>query len=121
MKIIIEEKTMTGQADYRLKNPPHTGSFVKTEIIEPTGLNVTDAAKALGVTRVALSAFLNERASLSPEMALRIEKAFGVKMDTLMRMQNSYDIAQTRQREGEIDVSPYIKSTRLPDQQPKGV
>ena len=65
------------------------------------------AAQALGVTRAALSTLLNERASLSPEMALRVEKAFGVSMDTLMRMQNSYDIAQTRKREGEIRVARF--------------
>jgi addiction module HigA family antidote len=92
---------------YRLKNPPHPGGFVRTEIIEPMELTVTDAARALGITRTALSAFLNERASLSPEMAIRIEKAFGVSMDTLMRMQNSYDIAQARKREGEIDVTRF--------------
>jgi antitoxin HigA-1 len=68
---------------------------------------VTDAARALGVTRPALSALLNERASLSPEMALRFEKAFGISMDTLMRMQNSFDIAQARRREKDIDVLPY--------------
>ena len=54
-----------------------------------------------------MSAVLNERAHLSPEMALRVEKAFGVSMDTLMRMQNSYDIAQARKREGEINVAPF--------------
>jgi len=61
----------------------------------------------LGVTRATLSTLLNERASLSPEMALRIEKAFGVSMDTLMRMQNSYDIAQTRDRAADIKVAPF--------------
>ena len=76
--------------DIRMKNPAHPGGFVKSEIIEPLGLSVTNAAQVLGVTRAALSAVLNERAHLSPEMALRIEKAFGVSMDTLMRMQNSY-------------------------------
>ena len=91
----------------RLKSPAHPVGFVKSEIVKALGLSVTDAAQALGVTRPALSAFLNERASLSPEMALRIEKAFGVSMDTLMRMQNSYDIAQTRKREGEITVAPF--------------
>jgi addiction module HigA family antidote len=60
------------------------------------------------VTRPALSALLNERAALSPEMALRIEKAFGVSMDTLMRMQNSYDIAQARRRTSEIKVARFI-------------
>ena len=68
---------------------------------------MTAAAQALGVTRAALSTLLNERASLSSEMALRVEKAFGVSMDTLMRMQNSYDIAQTRKREGEIKVARF--------------
>ena len=70
-------------------------------------LTVTAAAQALGVTRATLSTLLNEHSQLSPEMALRIEKAFGVSMDTLMRMQNSYDIAQARKREGEIDVAPF--------------
>src|SRR6266568_2060188 len=91
----------------RMKNPAHPGGFVKSEIIEALGLSVTGAAKALGVTRPALSALLNERANLSSEMALRIEKAFGVSMDTLMRMQNSFDIAQARKREDEIKVAPF--------------
>lgn len=95
---------MRAKTSYRLKQPPHPGSFVKTEIIEPTGLSVTAAAAALRITRTALSAFLNKRSALSPEMALRIEKAFGVSMDTLMRMQNSYDIAETRKRESEVSV-----------------
>ncbi len=96
----------------RMKNPVHPGGFVKTEIIEPLGLTVTAAAQALGVTRPALSGLLNERVSLSPEMALRIEKAFGVLMDTLMRMQNAYDIAQARGRAGEIKVKLFkAKST----------
>ena len=98
---------------YRMKNPPHPGGFVRTEIIEPLELSVTAAAEALGITRAALSAFLNERSSLSPEMALRIEKAFGVSMETLMRMQNSYDIAQARKREGHIKVLPYKPATVL--------
>jgi addiction module HigA family antidote len=91
----------------RMKNPVHPGGFVKGEIIEGFGLSVTGAAEALGVSRPALSALLNERAQLSPEMALRLEKAFGVSMDTLMRMQNSYDIAQARKRADDIDVLPY--------------
>jgi len=91
-----------------MKNPAHPGGFVRSEIVEALDLSVTDAAKALGVTRPALSALLNERAALSPEMALRIEKAFGVSMDTLMRMQNSYDIAQARRRTSEIKVARFI-------------
>ena len=96
----------------RMKNPAHPGGFIKHEIIEPLELTVTAASKALGVTRATLSTLLNERAHLSPEMALRIEKAFGVSMDTLMRMQNSYDIAQTRKRAGEINVIPYQRNSR---------
>ncbi len=91
----------------RMKNPAHPGGFVKSEIIEALGLSVTRAAQVLGVTRPALSALLNERVHLSPEMALRIEKAFGVSMDTLMRMQNSYDIAQTRKRYDDIKIVPF--------------
>ena len=72
-----------------MKNPAHPGGFVRHEIIEALDLSVTAAARVLGVTRATLSAVLNERARLSPEMDLRIEKAFGVSMDTLMRMQNS--------------------------------
>lgn len=87
-----------------MKNPPHPGDFIRTEIIEPAGLSVTAAAAALQVSRPALSNLLNGKADLSGEMALRIEKAFGVKMDTLVRMQASYDIAQMRKRENEIRV-----------------
>lgn len=98
---------MPAIADIRLKNPAHPGGFIKHEIIEPLGLSVTAAADVLGVTRATLSTLLNERANLSPEMALRIEKGFGVSMDTLMQMQSSYDIAQTRKREAEIKVFPF--------------
>lgn len=87
-----------------MKNPPHPGGFIRTEIVESAGLSVTAAALALQVSRPALSSLLNGRADLSGDMALRIEKAFGVKMDTLMRMQATYDIAQTRKREREIRV-----------------
>lgn len=98
---------MSGTSGIRMKNPAHPGGFVKSEIIEALDLTVTEAAQALGVTRPALSALVNERVHLSPEMALRLEKAFGVSMDTLMRMQNSHDIAQARKREGEIRISPF--------------
>jgi addiction module HigA family antidote len=87
-----------------MKNPPHPGDFIRSEIVEPAGMSVTAAAQALRVSRPALSSLLNCKADLSGDMALRIEKAFGVKMDTLMRMQASYDIAQTRKREKKIHV-----------------
>ncbi len=80
---------------------------MKAEVIGSLGLSVTAAADALGVTRAALSALLNERADLSPEMAIRIEKAFGISMETLMRMQNSFDIAEARKKAKEVNVAPY--------------
>lgn len=106
---------MTAGQDIRMKAPAHPGGFVKSEILEARELSVTRAAQALGVTRAALSAFLNERARLSPEMALRIEKVFGVSMETLMRMQNSYDIAQARTREGEITLARFQDSRPTAD------
>ena len=95
----------------RMLNPPHPGAFVRTEVIEPLGLTVGAAAAALGVSRPTLSSFLNGRSDLSSIMALRIEKAFGVKMDTLMRMQVSYDIARAREREGEVEVTRHRSVT----------
>jgi addiction module HigA family antidote len=88
-------------------NPPHPGELIRTEIIEPLGLSVTAAAKVLRVSRPALSSLLNGKADLSGDMALRIEKAFGPKMDTLMRIQSAYDIARTRRRESKIRVRRY--------------
>jgi addiction module HigA family antidote len=91
----------------RLMRPSHPGQFIRMEILEPLGLTVTKTAEVLGVTRPALSALLNARASLSTDMALRIEKAFGVKLDTLLRMQTAFDIAETRDREKDIRVERY--------------
>jgi addiction module HigA family antidote len=88
-------------------NPPHPGDFIRTEIIAPLGLTVTAAAAVLGVSRPTLSSLVNGRADLSGDMALRIEKAFGPRMDTLMRMQSAYDIARTRKREPAIRVRRY--------------
>ena len=90
-----------------MKSPPHLGGFIRREIIEPLELTVTDAASALDVTRQALSNLLNEHTSLSAEMALRIEKAFGPKMEHLMRMQLAYDLAQMRAHQDDVAVEPY--------------
>ncbi|MCY3763152.1 MAG: HigA family addiction module antitoxin [Gemmatimonadetes bacterium] len=87
--------------------PSHPGDFIRTEIIEDLGLNVTRAAEILGVRRATLSDLLNGHAALSPEMALRIEKAFGVGMDMLLRMQAWYEASQMRARESEISVQRY--------------
>ena len=97
----------------RMLTPPHPGEFIRTEIIAPLGLSVTAASRVLGVSRPALSSLLNGKAALSGDMALRIEKAFGVKMDTLMRMQASFDIARTRRRESQIRVRRYSPAEPL--------
>jgi antitoxin HigA-1 len=96
----------------RMARPAHPGQFIRMEVIEPLDLSVTKAAEILGVTRPALSALLNGRASLSPDIALRIEKAFGPKMDTLLRMQTADDIAEARDREGDIKVQHYVAKPR---------
>jgi len=94
-------------------NPPHPGEFIRTEIIQALGLSVTAAAEVLDVSRPALSSLLNGKADLSGEMALRIEKAFGPKMDTLMRMQSAYDIGRIRKREKKIRVRRYHPTEAL--------
>lgn len=87
--------------------PPHPGSFIRDEILSELGLSVTRAAEILAVRRATLSDLVHGKASLSPEMALRIEKAFGVSMDTLLRMQAWHDSYTMRQRAAEIDVKRY--------------
>ena len=87
--------------------PSHPGEFVRVEVIEELGLSVTQAAEILGVRRATLSDLLNGNAALSPEMALRIEKAFDVSMDMLLRMQAWYDASQMRARADEISVQRY--------------
>ena len=87
--------------------PSHPGDFIRTEIIEELDLNVTRTAEILGVRRATLSDLLNGNAALSPEMALRIEKAFGVGMDMLLQMQAWYDASQMRARASEISVRRY--------------
>ena len=88
--------------------PVHPGDFIRTEVIEELRLNVTKASQILGVRRATLSALLNGNAALSPEMALRIEKAFNVSMDMLLRMQAWYDAAQMRARANEVRVRRYV-------------
>lgn len=87
--------------------PSHPGGFIRTEILDELKLSIARAADILGVRRATLSDLVNEKAALSPEMALRIEKAFGISMDTLLRMQAWYDTIAMRQREDEISVKRY--------------
>ena len=90
-----------------MHSPSHIGEFVR-EIVEGHDLNVSSAARVLGVTRQTLSILLNGHGGLSPDMALRLEKAFGVRMDTLLRMQTAWEIAEARKREGEFDIPRYM-------------
>ena len=90
-----------------MKNPPHPGNLIKSEIIEALGLSISKAAGILKVRRATLSDLLNGKSALTPEMALRIEKAFGPDMDHLLRMQLAYDVAQMRRRARRIAIKPY--------------
>ena len=91
-----------------MKQPPHVGGVIRRNVIAPLGLSVTEAAVILQVGRPALSALLNERAALTPDMALRLEKAFGMRMEHLMRMQLAYELALTRKAERQITVKRYV-------------
>ena len=95
-----------------MKNPPHPGLTVRHDCLEPLGLTVTEGAKVLGVTRQALNNLVNGKSGISPEMAIRLSKAFGSSPETWLRMQLDYDLAQARQREGRIQV----KRVHLNDQ-----
>lgn len=90
-----------------MKNPPHPGKAVRVACLEPLGLSVTEAAQVLGVTRQALSNLINEKAGVSPEMAIRLAKAFGSTADTWVRMQAAYDLAQAMRDEKRIRVQRY--------------
>ncbi len=79
-----------------MKNPPHPGLSVRHDCLEPLGLSVTEGAKALGVTRQALNNLVNGNAGISPEMAVRLDKAFGGGAETWLRIQMAYDLAQVR-------------------------
>ena len=91
-----------------MKNPPHPGDLIRTEIIEALGLNVSKASEVLKVRRATLSDLLRGKASLTPEMALRIEMAFGPNMDHLLRMQLAYDVARTRKHASDIAIERYV-------------
>ena len=79
-----------------MKNPPHPGGVVLDECIEPLGLTITQAAEALGVTRVTLSELVNGKRGISPEMAVRLSKAFGGSAESWLVQQAQYDLAQVK-------------------------
>ncbi len=92
-----------------MKNPPHPGRIVRQDCLEPLGLTVTEAAKALGVARQTLNSLVNERAGISAEMAVRLAKAFGSSPEMWVRLQANYDLAQVRQ--DKIRVSRYQRAS----------
>ncbi len=98
-----------------MKNPPHVGGVIRREVIEPLGLTVTGAAKALGVGRQALSSLLNGKTALTSEMGLRVEKAFGPKLEHLMRMQLAFDLAQARKAEHGVGVKSVLDARNALD------
>jgi addiction module HigA family antidote len=90
-----------------MKNPPHPGGVLRRQVIEPLALTVTEASKVLRVSRPTISNLLNERVALSPEMAVRFEKAFGVDMETILGLQHAYDVALARKGANAIAVPRY--------------
>lgn len=90
-----------------MKNPPHPGRHIRLEYLEPLDLSVTEAARILGVTRANLSNIVNGKSGISPEMAVRLAKAFGGPAEIWLRLQSAYDLAQVRRREADIKVEPY--------------
>jgi addiction module HigA family antidote len=87
-----------------MKNPPHPGRSIRTACLEPLGLSVTEGARILGVTRQALNNVLHAKSGISPQMAIRLSKAFGSTPETWLRMQLAYDLAQARKDESKIKV-----------------
>ena len=90
-----------------MRNPPHPGRSIRENCLEPLGLNVTEAARILGVARHTLSRVLNGHAAISPEMAIRLEKAGWSNAEFWLRRQTAYDLAQARKEEDRIDVERY--------------
>ena len=90
-----------------MKNPLHPGRSIKENCLDPLGLSVTEAARVLGVARHTLSRVLNGHAAISPEMAIRLEKAGWSNAEFWLRRQTSYDLAQARRGEGQIKVERY--------------
>ncbi|PIQ97858.1 MAG: addiction module antidote protein, HigA family [Nitrospinae bacterium CG11_big_fil_rev_8_21_14_0_20_56_8] len=84
--------------------PSHPGAFIRRQVLEPLDLSISQAAKILSIRRATLSNLVNEKSGLSPEMALRLEKAFDIRMDFLLRMQALYDTERMRQTRKKIDV-----------------
>ena len=92
-----------------MKNPPHPGEIIRDLCITPLGLTVTQAAQGLGVTRKTLSQLLNGHAGISPEMAVRLSKAFGRSPESWLALQSQYDLAQISRNAKKIKIKPFSK------------
>ena len=97
-----------------MKNPVHPGRIVRYDCLEPLGLSVTEGAKILGVSRQTLTKVINGKSGISPEMALRLTKAFGSTPETWLRMQVAYDLARARKDEDKIKVQRQHVPQKLP-------
>ena len=95
--------------------PSHPGEFIRRQVVEDYGLSVTDTAGILGVRRATLSDLLHGNAALLPEIALRVEKAFGLDMEIMLRMQAWHDTVRMRARADEIEVEPYEPAWSVPN------
>jgi len=87
-----------------MRNPPHPGRSIRNACLEPLGLSIVQGAKILGVTRQALNNVINGKSGISPEMSIRLSKAFGSTPETWLRMQLAYDLAQARKKESTIKI-----------------
>ncbi len=87
--------------------PAPPGEFIRDQILEPLNLSISKAAEIIKIRRPTLSDIINGKARLNSDVALRLEKAFGVSMELLLRMQTAYEVAQARERSEEVDVQPY--------------
>jgi len=96
-----------------MKNPPHPGLSVRADCLEPLGLTITEAAKALGVSRQALNNLIHGKAAISPEMAIRLDKAFGGGAETWLRLQAAYNLAQAKKRANQIKVERIVAEPRV--------
>src|ERR1700730_16218599 len=92
-----------------MKKPPHPGLSARHDCIDPLDLSITEAADILGVTRQTLNNLVNGKSGISPEMAIRLDKAFGGGAETWLRLQMAYDLAQARKHEGEIKVKRVVR------------
>lgn len=102
-----------------MHTPPHPGLAVRVDCLDPFDLTVTEGAKILGVTRQALSNLVNEKSGISPEMAIRLAKAFGGTPDAWLRMQSAFDLWQAQQHADDIDVEPYQVPSKHQEHQPR--